>query len=436
MANVSPDLLQFALRTLLQGREPIAPATAPSVQSPQVSAPAPSGGFTPPGGFIPMPPGPPPEPAPIAPSPPLDTALIEQLAGPEPQAPVVEPASLIIRIARALQGFGAGTQGQGPQFLANLQEQRERPQREFRAATESYQQRRAAGVEFAERRRAQQQEQTQRRADEQSEREFRQWVARTGVQDQVALEQLRQTFELERDARKAEADRRETERRDRVQQEREARQIENQYFGLSKNRALSVELGRYWAGLKDTLSPAAAKLDARLQQVGDVKMRRAMGSGSGSGQGVGKAALRAAQEVESAKGQLIELARRGGGTEREQQAVRTRIDKALGALRRFPGQVEGGVDANGWPWVKLTTAQGSAALPGFGAEGAPAPAQQPQEQMYFDLRGGAPSVGPQGQTKTITYAQIRAAAAEAGIPFEEAVQQFKSAGYAIAATNE
>ena len=40
-------------------------------------------------------------------------------AGPEPVAPPVEPTPLIIRLARALMGFGAGTQGQGPQFLAS-----------------------------------------------------------------------------------------------------------------------------------------------------------------------------------------------------------------------------------------------------------------------------------------------------------------------------
>lgn len=41
--------------------------------------------------------------------------------------PAPKPLGVLQKIALALQGFGAGTQGQGPEFLANLKAQRERP---------------------------------------------------------------------------------------------------------------------------------------------------------------------------------------------------------------------------------------------------------------------------------------------------------------------
>src|SRR6185436_20616089 len=72
-----------------------------------------------------------PQPVPAPLPAPVDAEAIRSrfagLAGPEPVAPTVEPTSLVLRIARALQGFGAGVQGQGPQFLEGLRQEREAP---------------------------------------------------------------------------------------------------------------------------------------------------------------------------------------------------------------------------------------------------------------------------------------------------------------------
>jgi hypothetical protein len=355
--------VQQAILTLLQGRDP----------SPL--APVPAGPLTPPGGPLLSPPGPAPEPAPIAPLPARDEALIEQLTGPRPVAPAVEPTALIVQIARALQGFGAGVQGQGPQFLAQLQEQRERPQREFRAATEAFESRRRRAVEIAEDKRQREQAEIQRRADEQSRRDFDLYVQRSGITDKMALQQMEQGFELERDARRAEAERRETERRERIQQERDAKQIENQYFGLSKNRALSKELGLYWSGLKDSLSPAAAALDKRMQGIGDVTMRRRAGLGDGGGRGASNAAMKAYDDFNSALQAVIAASQRGDV--RAERQHRARLDRVFGALSRFPGQIEAGIGTGGWPYAKLRNAPAPTATQG----------QQPQAQPQSDPLG-------------------------------------------------
>jgi hypothetical protein len=335
----------------------------------------------------------PPEVAPVAPLPARDESLIAELTGPRPVAPTIEPTPLIVRLARALQGFGAGVQGQGPQFLAQLEEERQRPQREFRAATERYEQRRGRAVEFAEDKRQRQQADIQRRADEQSEREFRQWAQRTGVQDSMALEQLRQTFETEKEARRLEAERLEQERRDRRQQERDARAIEERYFTATKNRGLSKELGLYWSGLKESLSPAAARLDAQVQGIGEVRMNKAGRIGGGGTGGQNTKAEKARQQFESTKQQVIDAVARGDAT--GEQQLRKRMTAAFNSLSRFPGVFEQGFDASGqWPYVKYRN--GSTPT-------------QPQQQP--------------AQAKTITRAEMQAL----GVTEAEA----KSEGYTI-----
>jgi len=140
------------------------------------------------------------------------------MAGPEPVAPTVEPTSLIIRIARALQGFGAGVQGQGPQFLEGLRREREAPMREFRAQKERFDTRKQE-LEFAgeqavlsaEDRRAQR---AQQLLDKQADRDFEESIKRSGLKSAEAIAQMRAAFDLERDARKAEFERQEQERKD------------------------------------------------------------------------------------------------------------------------------------------------------------------------------------------------------------------------------
>lgn len=120
--------MQQALQALLQGRDqsPLAPVSVPApdsglIGSDTIAVPT----FTPP--------------------PPVNADAIRaqfaSILGAPPAPPVAQPNPLIMKVALALQGFGAGAQGQGPQFLERLQEQRERPQREYEAKQALYNQR-------------------------------------------------------------------------------------------------------------------------------------------------------------------------------------------------------------------------------------------------------------------------------------------------------
>lgn len=209
----STPLLQQAILTLLQGRQPSPLAPVPTMP------------MTPPGGVFQMPLGPPPEPAPVAPPPALDQSLIEQLTGPRPVAPVAQPVSLLQKVALALQGFGAGTQGQGPQFLANLQEQRERPQREFRAATEQYEANRRRAIGIAEEKRQGEQADIQRRADIQSGRQFQLYEGELRDRRQEARDLRLQAKQLEIEDRRAKAEQAELDRKDKAAKEKQRNDI-------------------------------------------------------------------------------------------------------------------------------------------------------------------------------------------------------------------
>src|SRR5262249_15745981 len=143
MANLTELLAALSNLPQIQGGPPLTPN------------PAGMGDFKPPQAMQ----FPQPEPPPPAPSMPLNLDIIRQaigLAGPPPTPPgPPAPIGTLGRIALALQGFGAGVQGVGPQFLAQLQEQREAPQRAYQQQLGQYNQERArfamAGLEAAQR---------------------------------------------------------------------------------------------------------------------------------------------------------------------------------------------------------------------------------------------------------------------------------------------
>jgi hypothetical protein len=257
--------VEQALLTLLQGRDP-------SPLSPTFGAP-------PIQGEVEMRPMPPPLPGPV------DAEAIRSrfagLAGPEPVAPTVEPAPLIIRIARALQGFGAGVQGQGPQFLAQLAEQRERPQREYRAQKERFDTRKQElatlgeqAVLSAEDRRVQR---TQQLLDKQAERDFEESVKRAGLKSAEAIAQMRAAFELERDAKKAEFERLEQERRDAKERKMAVITLANT---LTDDFKISREQAKRFAQFEidgTPLSAADAKQYSRIE-----KYRRPVGGSASS----------------------------------------------------------------------------------------------------------------------------------------------------------
>lgn len=228
------------------------------------------------------------QPAPVPPSlpAPVDAEAIRSrfagMAGPEPQAPTVEPTSMIIRIARALQGFGAGVQGQGPQFLAQIAEQREAPQREFRARKERFDTRKQElgvmaeqAVLSAEDRRAQR---TQQLLDKQADRDFEESIKRAGIKSAEAIAQMRAAFDLERDARKAEFERQKQARKDAKDRKAAITTLANTFtddFKVSRQEALRFAQHE----IEGTpLSAAEAKRYSRIE-----KYRPSAGGSGGAG---------------------------------------------------------------------------------------------------------------------------------------------------------
>jgi hypothetical protein len=263
--------VEQALLALLQGRD--ASPLAPTFGAPPIQGGIEMGPMSPP------------------PPPPVDAEAIRSrfagLAGPEPVAPTMEPTPLIIRIARALQGFGAGVQGQGPQFLGQLAEQRERPQREYRAQKERFDTRKQElatlgeqAVLSAEDRRAQR---TAQLLDKQAERDFEESVKRAGLKSAEAIAQMRAAFELERDAKKAEFERLEQERKDAKERKMAVITLANT---LTDDFKISRELAKRFAQFEidgTPLNPADAKTYSRIE-----KYRRPAGGGTGAGGGAGK----------------------------------------------------------------------------------------------------------------------------------------------------
>jgi hypothetical protein len=300
-------------------------------------------------------------------------------AGPEPVQPAMEPTSMIIRIARALQGFGAGVQGQGPQFLAQIEEQREAPQREYRARKERFDTRKQElgvmaeqAVLTAEDRRM---ARTMELIDKQADRDFQKAAAALGIKKAEALERLRGAIDLERDAKKAEAERLEQERKDAKDRKVRADNIAKELFDDLK---ISRQQARAFAEFEvnqTPLSKADAKVYNRLE-----KYRRPTG-GVGAFSGADSStAQRTISEFETLKNLAIQgVKSKGGSVQDEVEAVRKATAPVVRKMARRPDLFEVGAGSGGYLYAK------------------PRQGAQPQEQMYFDLSGGPPSVGPGAQ---------------------------------------
>src|SRR5499426_4575881 len=135
-----------------------------------------------------------------------DADFVNQEVGPEPTAPA--PLSRGQRIANAIAGFGAGVQGNGAQFLAQLQE----PQREYQRQLERYQGRRTEALDRAERRAEREAAQANRIAEAQYERDYNTWLKKQGIRQAEADTRSKQAFDLLKIDRQAA----EAERKDRV----------------------------------------------------------------------------------------------------------------------------------------------------------------------------------------------------------------------------
>src|SRR5262249_35190468 len=201
MAHFAPLLEALAALPQTQGTPQLSPIGGPPPFTPN---PAGMGDFDPPELMqFPMPQAPPP-----APSMPFNPDIIRQyqaLVGPPPTPPTQAPIGTLGRIALALQGLGAGVQGQGPQFLAALRRQQEEPQKEYERQLYQYNREKTqsglAGLQAAQS--AEERRQAQKTAE--ADRQFNLLVAerarRLGFNNSVAIEKLKDALETERQAK-------------------------------------------------------------------------------------------------------------------------------------------------------------------------------------------------------------------------------------------
>ena len=230
-----------------------------------------------------------PDAAPMAPTQPLDMNFVNQYAGQAPVAPVASTPTTLDKVAAILGGIAYG-----PQYAQMLQEQRQAPLREYQRQSEQYQNRKAQGLELATRKQERQQEQAQRQAEANQEREFKVWLQKTGVTDEVAIQQMRQAFEIQKIREQQRAADAKLQEQQRAQQERDARLIARDYGRLTDNPKIALELGRYYAGLTDNLSPQAAKFESvqnRLNEARALRMARLAAGGGGGGAQTEKMAI-------------------------------------------------------------------------------------------------------------------------------------------------
>lgn len=153
-----------------------------------------------------------PEMPPLAPSAPIDRRIIEQylaLLGPAPTPPQQQPVGVLDKVAAALSGISAGFQGQGAQFAASLRAERERPQREFEAKQDRYNQQKfqlgLRGLEVAQSAEEKRQARVQAEADRRFELEVNERARRLGLKDQKELDLFRDSLAAKRDREQNEA---------------------------------------------------------------------------------------------------------------------------------------------------------------------------------------------------------------------------------------
>jgi len=307
-----------------------------------------------------------------------DAGFVNQEVGPEPTAPA--PLSRGQRIANAIAGFGAGVQGQGAQFLAQLQE----PQREYQRQLERYQGRRTEALDRAERRAEREAAQANRIAEAQYERDYGIYLKRLGIRQDEASERTRQAFEVYKLDRQAA----EAERKDRVLLRRQiALQIDDRIKAYRDQGAdkHSEELARNdfrmaleQAGEKvPPLSAAASKANRLVQ----AKLQRALRLAQGGGGGSAAATRRETQDLQRRTAQaaagvtaMEKLARQAMETTREADRVpilNQMRSMAATLQAQFPDLLEVG-EHNNWAFARLKPPSAAA----------PQQQQQPAAQKF------------------------------------------------------
>lgn len=334
---------------------------------------------------FPMPESPPP-----APAAPLSQALINQYralapAPPTPPPPQAPPG-LLGRIGLALQGFGAGVQGQGPQFLAQLRAEREQPQREYQARLERYNEQQAqfglAGIQAAERAEEKRQAQQSAIAQKRFEIDLQDRARQMGFTHAEDMANLKFTLDqkLKREQFDAQADRQQA----KIQAEMD-----------KVDKEIKAASDRQDKQLKQQLMEKRMELGAAWQRANLGRVNATLVRPDGSVLGI--------VPYEHLKFNKF------GDPEGFPQGTQVRLpgfqpESPPGLPGPYnPEQHPGSVSARS---VGITPATGT----------------------NFNL-GGTPTEAPGG--KTVTMNQVKQSAQKAGINVDKAVKQFKDAGYSI-----
>ncbi|MCI0659650.1 MAG: hypothetical protein L0220_01115 [Acidobacteria bacterium] len=279
--------------------------------------------------------------APVTPDPTIMQQLM-QFAPPRPVEPVAQPVSTLQKIALALQGFGAGVQGRGPQFLAQLQEQREKPQREYRQQVERYEDvTRQLGVRGVEetRRDVAERKREQLKAERDLQDFMRQQEAILGEQlFRERQAELKRMFDEKQERIKAEA----AAQKEQERKEKEVRARADKFKDRPRTQAIR------WARLEvsgEPLQPGDQK--AYDKYVIDPDKPKGSGSGAGGFGGVSTDGI--VRQFEALKARFLTAER--NGDRGLQDRIAAQFPKIMGELEKRGYQV--GYDPSfTYPYVK------------------------------------------------------------------------------------
>lgn len=324
-----------------------------------------------------------PELPPDAPMPALDRGIIDRtvaLAGAAPTPPA--PRGTLERVANALMGFSAGVQGQGGQFLQQLNE----PQRRYEAQVADFNQRRSElglrGTMAAEDKAERQRMAQQRRAEKEADRDFDLWVRRLNLRDDEAKLKAREVFELEKEKRQRE----ETERKEKALFKRQLflqiddriKAYRDQGAGdhseeLARNdfRSALGELGETVKPLSAAAKKANVLVQARLKRALDLANGRTRGAASGN-------AASLERQFKSLKAQFLRAELGTPSAPRGDRGLQERLATKFRAVMEQLAKLgyEVGFDASGiYPYIKPPQGKQQAA-----------PAPQAQQNDPGDFR--------------------------------------------------
>lgn len=341
--------------------------------------------------------GAPPESAPTAPLPALDTNFVNQYAGAAPVRPTISQPTFLDKLSTALLGASAGLQGRAPQYIESVREERQRPIREYEAALERFNNRRTQGLEIATRRQEREQDAATRRAERNTEFEREQFLQRSKFKSEEARQLAAQAFDLEKIRERERIFDEKQREQQRAQQERDARLIARDFGKVGAKPEIALQLGRYYSGLIDEISPEAAKFESAQARLADIRARKAATGGSGTGGGSSSAVENTLAEFETLKQMAIQGVKAAGGTPQDEiEAVRRATAGVVRKMARQPKLFEVGIGEFGYPYAQQRkgastpaniTGVGPEGFPlALGVQGGPAPGQTAKPKLTNQQR--------------------------------------------------